>query len=141
MWRDMERLAAGQAVPFRRLVFFLLFCLLVVRVALFGLTPDNNQRWGEDFCVAVFRAQFAEGKRIDDPATLATILSELGADAANILAGAQSDANKLRLREQTEAAQKLGLFGAPSFTTADGELFWGNDRLEQALSWATRVSR
>jgi 2-hydroxychromene-2-carboxylate isomerase len=137
MWRDMERLAAGQAVPFRRPDPFPQNSLLAARVALFGLTPDNNQRWGDDFCVAVFRAQFAEGKRIDDPATLATILSGLGADAANILAGAQSDANKLRLREQTEAAQKFGLFGAPSFTTADGELFWGNDRLEKALTWAT----
>jgi 2-hydroxychromene-2-carboxylate isomerase len=34
--------------------------------------------------------------------------------------------------------QKLGVFGAPSFTAADGELFWGNDRLEQALAWAKR---
>ena len=45
---------------------------------------------------------------------------------------------KARLRAQTEEAQRLGLFGAPSFTTADGELFWGNDRLEAALRWAKR---
>ena len=44
--------------------------------------------------------------------------------------------NKARLRAETEEAQRLGLFGAPSFTTADGELFWGNDRLEHALAWA-----
>lgn len=35
-------------------------------------------------------------------------------------------------------AKARGLFGAPSFLTADGELFWGNDRLEQALDWAVR---
>ncbi len=34
--------------------------------------------------------------------------------------------------------EKLGFFGAPTFTTADGELFWGNDRLEQALRWAKK---
>jgi 2-hydroxychromene-2-carboxylate isomerase len=141
MWRDMERLAADLALPFRRPDPFPQNSLLAARVALFGLPPKNNQRWGEDFCLAVFRAQFADGKRIDDPATLSTILSGLGADADGVLAAAQSDASKLGLREQTEAAQKLGLFGAPSFTTADGELFWGNDRLEQALNWATHVSR
>ena len=52
-----------------------------------------------------------------------------------MLAAAQSDAIKARLRAQTEEAQRLGVFGAPS-TTADGELFWGNDRLEPALRWA-----
>jgi 2-hydroxychromene-2-carboxylate isomerase len=33
-------------------------------------------------------------------------------------------------------ARERGLFGSPSFLTADGELFWGNDRLESALDWA-----
>jgi len=33
---------------------------------------------------------------------------------------------------------KLEIFGAPNFVTDDGELFWGNDRLEQALAWATK---
>ena len=53
-----------------------------------------------------------------------------------MLAAAQSDAIKARLRAQTEEAQRLGVFGAPTFTTANGELFWGNDRLEPALRWA-----
>ena len=45
---------------------------------------------------------------------------------------------KTRLRSEVEEAQRLGIFGAPSFTTADGEMFWGNDRLESALRWAKR---
>ena len=139
MWRDMERLAADLVLPFRRPDPFPQNSLLAARVAVFGLTPENNQGWGEDFCLAVFRAQFADGARIDDPATLAAILSRLGALPDAVLATSQSDTNKLRLREQTEAAQRLGLFGAPSFTTAGGELFWGNDRLEQALAWAKRA--
>ena len=56
------------------------------------------------------------------------------------LATAQSDVGKAWLRAQTDEAQQLGLFGAPSFTTADGELFWGNDRLEAALRWAKRLA-
>jgi 2-hydroxychromene-2-carboxylate isomerase len=62
----------------------------------------------------------------------------MNVDAQAALEAAQSDDIKLRLRSEVEAAQFLGVFGAPSFTTADGELFWGNDRLEQALAWAKR---
>jgi 2-hydroxychromene-2-carboxylate isomerase len=54
-----------------------------------------------------------------------------------MLARAESEPTKLRLRRETEAAQRLGVFGAPSLVTEDGELFWGNDRLEQALAWAS----
>ncbi|MEI8151101.1 MAG: 2-hydroxychromene-2-carboxylate isomerase [Hyphomicrobiales bacterium] len=136
MWRDLERLAEDLDVPFRRPDLFPQNSLLAARVSAFGLT----QGWGEDFCVAAFRAEFAEGGRIDDPAALAGILSDLCVDAAAALNAAQSEANKLALRAQTEEAQALGLFGAPSFTTADGELFWGNDRLEQALRWAARIA-
>jgi 2-hydroxychromene-2-carboxylate isomerase len=51
-----------------------------------------------------------------------------------ILAAAGADDAKAMLRAQTERAVNLGIFGAPSFV-AQGELFWGNDRLEQALQW------
>jgi 2-hydroxychromene-2-carboxylate isomerase len=84
----------------------------------------------------VFRAQFGEGCRIDDVQTIGDVLAELKVDPGPVLAGAQSDEVKARLRSEAEEAQRLGLFGAPSFLTTDGELFWGNDRLEQALRWA-----
>jgi 2-hydroxychromene-2-carboxylate isomerase len=136
MWRDMDRLAAELALPFRRPDPFPQNSLLPSRVALFGLTEG----WGEDFAVAVYNAQFVEDGRIDDPGTLAEILSLMNVDAKAALEAAQSDDIKSRLRSQVEEAQQLGVFGAPSFTTADGELFWGNDRLEQALLWAKRES-
>jgi 2-hydroxychromene-2-carboxylate isomerase len=105
--------------------------LLAARGALVGL----DQAWGEAFCRAIFRAQFADGRRIDDAVTVGDILAGLKLDPERALAAAQSDAIKRRLRAQTDEAQRLGVFGAPSFTTADGELFWGNDRLEPALRW------
>ena len=135
MWRDMERLAAGLNLPFRRPDPFPQNSVLPARVALVGLA----QGWGEDFSVAVYTAQFVEDGRIDKPHTLAEILSFMNVDAPAALEAAQSDEIKLRLRSEVEAAQMLGVFGAPSFTTADGELFWGNDRLEQALAWAKRI--
>jgi 2-hydroxychromene-2-carboxylate isomerase len=134
MWRDMERLAAELSLPFRRPDPFPQNSLLPARVALLGLA----QGWGEDFSVAVYHAQFVEDGRIDEPHTLAEILSRLNVDADAALEAAQSDDVKSRLRAEVEAAQRLGVFGAPSFTTGDGELFWGNDRLERALLWARR---
>jgi len=159
MWRDMERLAADLALPLKRPDPFPQNSLLAARVALAGLGQDlaeqdlaeqdlaeqdlaeqdlAEQGWGQDFSVAVFRAEFAEARRIDDPATLTEILSGMNVDAKAAFEAAQSDGNKLRLRAQTEEAQRLGIFGAPTFTTADGELFWGNDRLERAVAWAAR---
>ena len=56
------------------------------------------------------------------------------------LAAAQSEAIKSKLREETGEAQRLGVFGAPTFVAADGELFWGSDRLEAALAWSKRLA-
>jgi 2-hydroxychromene-2-carboxylate isomerase len=132
MWRDLERLCADLGLPFRRPDPFPQNSLLAARVALAGLGAP----WGEEFCRAVFRAEFGDGRRIDDAAAISDVLTELKVEPQAALASAQTDAVKARLRSETEAAQRLGLFGAPSFVTADGELFWGNDRLEQALRWA-----
>jgi 2-hydroxychromene-2-carboxylate isomerase len=132
MWRDLERLCAEAVLPFRRPDPFPQNSLLAARVALAGL----DDGWGEDFCRAVFHAQFADGRRIDDDAIIGDVLGGLRVDPQAALAAARSDEIKARLRGETDAAQRLGLFGAPSFTCADGELFWGNDRLERALRWA-----
>jgi 2-hydroxychromene-2-carboxylate isomerase len=135
MWRDLERICAELSLPpMRRPEPFPQNSILAARVALIGVA----QPWGEDFCRAVFSAEFADGRHIDDPETMGAILAKLKVEPSAVLAAALSDDNKTRLRVQTEEAQRLGLFGAPSFTTADGELFWGNDRLEQALAWAKR---
>jgi 2-hydroxychromene-2-carboxylate isomerase len=132
MWRDLERVCGDLSLPFRRPDPFPQNSVLAARIALIGL----GQGWGEEFCGAVFSAEFAEGRRIDDPTTLARLLATLKVDGPAVLAAAQSDPVKARLRAQTTEAQQAGVFGAPTFVTADGELFWGNDRLERALSWA-----
>jgi len=136
MWRDLERLCADLDLPFRRPEPFPQHSLLAARVALVGL----SESWGEEFCRAVFRATFGEGGRIDDIATIARLLAPLGVDPDQVLAAARSEPIKARLRDETQAAQQHGIFGAPSFVTTDGELFWGNDRLERALAWAVRSS-
>jgi 2-hydroxychromene-2-carboxylate isomerase len=134
MWRDLERLCADLSLPFRRPEPFPQNSLLAARVAIATLEHAS----GEDFCRAIFRAQFGDGRRIDDPAVITDVLTDMQIEPQATLVAARSDEIKTRLRSETEAAQRLGLFGAPSFATADGELFWGNDRLEQALRWAKK---
>ena len=134
MWRDVERTCADLALPFRRPEPFPQSSVLVARVALVGL----GDVWGRDFCRAVYRAEFADGRRIDEPQTIREILASLKVDSDAAIATAHTDVIKEKLRSETAEAQQLGIFGAPSFRTRDGELFWGNDRLESALAWAKR---
>ena len=134
MWRDLERTCGTIGLPFVRPTPFPQNTLLAARVALVGLA----EAWGEDYCRAIYRAEFAEGRTVEETKTIAGVLTGLGLDAGAVLDRAQSNENRSQLRAHTEEAQRLGIFGSPSFVTADGELFWGNDRLEAALNWARR---
>ena len=134
MWRGLERTCGTIGLPFVRPTTFPQNTLLAARVALVGLA----EAWGEDYCRAIYRAEFAEGRTVEETETIAGVLTGLGLDAGAVLDRAQSNENRSQLRAHTDEAQRLGIFGSPSFVTADGELFWGNDRLEAALNWARR---
>ncbi len=134
MWRDLERICAALALPFARPAPFPQNSVLAARVALIALA----QAWGEEFCRAVYHAEFGGARNIGEPAVIGEILTRLGQDADAVIKQAQSDAIKAQLRAQTDEAGKRGIFGAPSFVVADGELFWGNDQLEAALAWAKK---
>ncbi|QLP96394.1 MAG: DsbA family protein [Rhodoblastus sp.] len=88
------------------------------------------------FARAAYALEYGEGADISGRDTIAALLERLGKDAVGILAQAQSDDVKAALRETGAQAAARGIFGSPSFVTADGELFWGNDRLDYALDWA-----
>jgi 2-hydroxychromene-2-carboxylate isomerase len=131
MWRDLERICAAHAVPFRKPSQFPRNGLLAARVACrFSEAP-----WLPAFVRAVYRANFAEDRDIAAPETIARCLADAGQDADALLAQAQSPESKTLLRAQTEEAIRLGIFGAPSFVVG-AELFWGHDRLADALDWA-----
>jgi 2-hydroxychromene-2-carboxylate isomerase len=133
MWRDLERICAGLGLPFRKPSQFPRNGLLAARVA----CANQGESWLPEFVRQVYLANFAHDRDIADPAVIEAILSGLGQPASR-LAAAQSPEVKARLREQTERAQSLGIFGAPSLV-AGGELFWGNDRVEAALAKARRA--
>ncbi len=134
MWRDLERLCAKYRIPFARPSRFPRDGLLAARVVC--LAKEASEPWLPEFVRAVFRANFAEDREIGDATVVHSILDSLGQPGSRLLEQAQAPENKLRLREQTRRAKELGIFGTPSFTVG-GELFWGNDRLEDALAWAS----
>ncbi len=136
MVRDVARRCDDLGLAFRLPDPFPQSSLAASRVALVAL----GEGWGEDFIRAVYVSQFAEGRQIADAAVLGDIVAGLGRDPVAALATAQSDTIKTTLRAETAEAERLGIFGAPSFVASDGELFWGNDRLEQALTWAARTT-
>ena len=130
MWRDLERVCEAQGIPFHRPSDFPRDGLLAARVACrFSKAP-----WLPGFVRAVYRANFEEDLDIASPAVVTSCLASSGGDPVALLEEAQSSESKARLRAQTEQAARLGIFGAPSFLVGR-ELFWGNDRLEDALSW------
>jgi 2-hydroxychromene-2-carboxylate isomerase len=136
MWRDLERICAHEAIPLALPpVRFPQNGLKAARLALASEAED----WTATFSRAVYTANFAEGKDISDDATLAAILAGLNVDPERAFAAANAPGNKERLKTQTAEAQTLGIFGAPSFI-ADGELFWGNDRLREAIACAARMA-
>jgi 2-hydroxychromene-2-carboxylate isomerase len=134
MWRDLERTCEELGLPFRRPEPFPQNGLLAARVAHVGFEQD----WGEAFCRAVYVAEFGRGQQIGEQSVICELLAELGLEPEPILARARAPAIKDRLRATTDEAQRLGIFGAPNFVV-NGELFWGNDRLEQALRYERRA--
>ena len=128
MWRDVERVCAELRLPFRRPSVFPRNGLRAARIA----CRHQEEAWLPDFVRAVYHASFAENRDPADPAVLAELLAGLGLPGEPILARASEDAAKHALREQTGRAVERGIFGAPSFWV-DGELHWGNDRLDAAL--------
>jgi len=134
MWRDLERTCEAMGIPFRRPEPFPQPSLLAARVAL-ALEGDQRVR----FSRRVFAAEFGEGMAIGDRGTLAALIAACGPDPAATLERAESDANKALLKAECARAAAIGIIGAPCLVTADGEVFWGNDRLEQGLDWAARA--
>jgi len=131
MWRELERISARHALPFRRPSVFPRRSLLAARLG--GIEAVGPVL--PAFTRAVYRANFERDLDIEDPGVIGPILAGLGLDAPRLLARAGDADTKERLRVLTDDAWERGIVGAPSFLVG-GEVFWGQDRLEEALAWA-----
>ena len=130
MWKDMARRTHKRGVPFKKPTVFPRNGLLAARIAFWG----SKEKWCPAFTKKVFQSNFAEDQEIGEVETLTAILKSLRLDAEDIINQTQSQENKNLLKMQTRRAQQLGIFGAPSFIVGN-ELFWGDDRLEEAIDF------
>jgi 2-hydroxychromene-2-carboxylate isomerase len=136
MWRDMEREAQLLGLPFKRPSAFPRNSVPAAKVAILGV----ERGWGPHFIRRVMHENFVEDRDIASPEVLESILDDLGLDGSALLRESVSTAQSGALRRSTEEAIRLHIFGAPTFMVGE-EMFWGNDRLENALGWATGACR
>ena len=134
MIRDISRMASARGIPFQMPPKFPTNGLKAARLTI----AARSQGADAAFSRAVYAAHFGKGLVIADDDVLTDCLTTAGLDADEVRLLSVDAAVKAELRANTEEAAALGIFGAPSFTTPDGEVFWGDDRLEQALDWARK---
>jgi 2-hydroxychromene-2-carboxylate isomerase len=133
MWRDLERLCQKYGLEWRKPSVFPRHSVLAARVAC-ALSGEPRERAAVR---EIFRANFALDEDISDRRVVAAALQCAGVAPEPILERAGSPEVKQQLRRNTDQARTLGMFGAPNFVVGD-ELFFGQDRLTDAIEWATR---
>ena len=131
MWRDLARICDELSLPLQRPSQFPRNGLFPARIA----CAARDERWLPSFVRNVYTANFAHDREISDPNVVRQCLEGLVSEPEAWLQRAEAPEVKARLRANSDRAIELGIYGAPSFVVGD-ELFWGNDRLENALRWA-----
>jgi 2-hydroxychromene-2-carboxylate isomerase len=131
MWRDIERRAHGQLCDFpKRPPYPLKNFDLANRIAVVAA----QEGWCEEYTRTTYARWFGLGEESGSEPNVSASLKEIGQDPARVVALAQSEETGRTYDEATAEAKALGIFGAPTFVTR-GELFWGDDRLEDAVRW------
>lgn len=132
MWRDIERRADRYGlkpqIPAPYPLPGLVLANLVAQVG-------AEKGWAKDYARETYRRWFEKGEPAGEEPNLSASLHDIGHDPEQILQTAQSERIENALAEATKEAMELGVFGAPSFVVG-GEVFWGDDRLDDAVDWA-----
>lgn len=134
MLQDLSRYAKRYGVPFRFNPHFPINTLMLMR-AVTGMQLRHPERFLA-FIDCLFRALWVEDRNLNDPETVAAVLTQNGFDPNEVLALTADEDVKAALKDKTEQAIKRGVFGAPSMFV-EGQLFFGQDRLDfvvEALS-------
>lgn len=129
---DFARMARYHKVPFRLPEKFPVGTQVAARA--FYLIQDADPARARDFAHRVFRAYYAEGRDVADPAVVMALAAAAGADPAAIAEPLKGEAVKERVKGEVEAAMRAGVFGSPHFVV-DGEPFWGVDRIPVMEEW------
>jgi 2-hydroxychromene-2-carboxylate isomerase len=81
-----------------------------------------------------YAAWFLENKDPGEVEHLSAILRRIGQDPAAVIARANGETVRGKYASETDEARNLGIFGSPTFACGT-EIFWGDDRLEEAIEW------
>lgn len=134
MWRDIERRAQHYGLsPKLPAPYPLPGLVLANQVAVLGA----QEGWVADYTRATYRRWFEAGEPAGEEPNLSASLQDIGRDPGPTLEKAKAQPTVDALQAATKEAMDLGVFGAPSFTVGQ-EVFWGDDRLEDAVRWAQR---
>ena len=134
MWRDIERRAEGYGffaktpVPYPLSEFD-----LANQIAILGL----DKGWGTDYIRLTYKKWFQEGKEPAIDPSISEICKELGLNKDEIISEAKSEIFEKKYLSNTDSARKKKVFGSPSFIV-ENEIFWGDDRMEDAINWAKK---
>lgn len=132
MWRDLERRAGKYGLPGSFPVDYPLQEFdRANRIAVLAA----REGWCEAYVKGSYENWFQHSLPAGEMDCLERLLPALGQDVDRVLAAADSDAIEQAYRSATDAARELGIFGSPSFVVGGNELFWGDDRLEDAIEY------
>lgn len=132
MWRDIERRADGYGLkPVVPAPYPLPEFVFANQIA----TVAAQEGWIEEYTRATYKRWFEDGQPPGEEPCLSGALSDVGQDPARVIELAKSEEIVDALAKATEEAMALGIFGAPTFAVGS-EIFWGDDRLEDAIAWA-----
>lgn len=134
MWRDLQRRADDLQIPANFPVGYPSpTAVLANQIAHVGL----HHGWGRAYLEAAYRHWFATGEAPGSENNNAFSFAAVGQKEADVIELIASTCAHEALVAQLNEVRRLGIFGAPTFSTKD-ELFWGDDRLEDAIAWAKR---
>ncbi|WP_282048409.1 2-hydroxychromene-2-carboxylate isomerase [Sulfitobacter mediterraneus] len=135
MWRDIQRRADRYGLsPQIPAPYPLPGLVLANQIATLGV----EEGWVVDYTRTTYRRWFEGGQPAGEEPNISESLREIGCDPSEVLAAARSERITDKLAQETEEAMKLGVFGSPTFAVGQ-EVFWGDDRLEDALLWAKEI--
>jgi 2-hydroxychromene-2-carboxylate isomerase len=105
--------------------------LMAMRAATYAFEAGR----GREFALQAFRDAFTRGRDLSVPENVLHAAAEAGLDPSAVESATQDPAIKAALKDATGAAYERGVFGVPTVAVGD-ELFWGDDRLEEAAALA-----
>jgi len=130
--KDFSRTARMHKLPYRHPDKFPIGTVGACRA--FYWMHDRDPAAARKLAKALYRAYFEQNRDIGAPAVLAEVAREAGFDAAALSAAIEDPAVKERMKSEEDAAIAAGVFGSPFFI-ADGEPFWGVDRIPMLEQW------